>query len=258
MAEHEQQPELSRLLAAAKRVIDLDEMKEQRVSFAYGNGNIDGDGFSRATMSVVIPPTADAGGTDTGAAVAPNSILHRHEVEGAVRQFDITIDLVLRFTQPGAPKFNLDLPVIQALHDALLTQGEIGGVRTSAVRIPASSFNPPAPDVLHSELERMCETINSGWDTWDALELAAFALWRLNWIHPFTDGNGRTARALSYLTGRKVTPRCLWFTEPTLDRSRTPADDSVLAASDRVVCEKTYVFVWCHVTKSISHRTMPR
>lgn len=45
----------------------------------------------------------------------------------------------------------------------------------------------------------MCETINSGWDTWDALELAAFALWRLNWIHPFTDGNGRTARALSYL-----------------------------------------------------------
>ena len=24
-------------------------------------------------------------------------------------------------------------------------------------------------------------------------------LWRLNWIHPFTDGNGRTSRAASYL-----------------------------------------------------------
>ena len=24
-------------------------------------------------------------------------------------------------------------------------------------------------------------------------------MWRLNWIHPFTDGNGRTSRALSYL-----------------------------------------------------------
>jgi Fic family protein len=23
-------------------------------------------------------------------------------------------------------------------------------------------------------------------------------MWRLNWIHPFTDGNGRTARTLSY------------------------------------------------------------
>jgi Fic family protein len=29
--------------------------------------------------------------------------------------------------------------------------------------------------------------------------LAAFVLWRLNWIHPFTDGNGRTSRAASYL-----------------------------------------------------------
>ena len=24
-------------------------------------------------------------------------------------------------------------------------------------------------------------------------------MWRLNWIHPFSDGNGRTSRALSYL-----------------------------------------------------------
>lgn len=24
-------------------------------------------------------------------------------------------------------------------------------------------------------------------------------MWRLNWIHPFADGNGRTARAVSYL-----------------------------------------------------------
>lgn len=28
---------------------------------------------------------------------------------------------------------------------------------------------------------------------------AAYALWRLNWIHPFAGGNGRTARAFSYL-----------------------------------------------------------
>lgn len=24
-------------------------------------------------------------------------------------------------------------------------------------------------------------------------------MWRLNWIHPFSDGNGRTSRAVSYL-----------------------------------------------------------
>ena len=29
--------------------------------------------------------------------------------------------------------------------------------------------------------------------------LPAYALWRLNWIHPFIEGNGRTARAACYL-----------------------------------------------------------
>ena len=31
------------------------------------------------------------------------------------------------------------------------------------------------------------------------VECAAYALWRLNWIHPFPGGNGRTARMLTYL-----------------------------------------------------------
>lgn len=30
------------------------------------------------------------------------------------------------------------------------------------------------------------------------MHLAAYLLWRINWIHPFDDGNGRTARAASY------------------------------------------------------------
>ncbi|MEQ1717137.1 MAG: Fic family protein, partial [Hyphomicrobium sp.] len=36
------------------------------------------------------------------------------------------------------------------------------------------------------------------WVNGDALDVAAFALWRLNWIHPFKNGNGRTARSFAY------------------------------------------------------------
>jgi Fic family protein len=46
--------------------------------------------------------------------------------------------------------------------------------------------------------------------------LSAYALWRLNWIHPFVEGNGRTARAACYylislkqnkmLTGKRIVP----------------------------------------------------
>ena len=35
------------------------------------------------------------------------------------------------------------------------------------------------------------------WQQEDAISLASRALWRLTWIHPFADANGRTARALA-------------------------------------------------------------
>lgn len=35
-------------------------------------------------------------------------------------------------------------------------------------------------------------------DQMDEITLASFVLWRLNWIHPFIDGNGRTAAVLCY------------------------------------------------------------
>ncbi|MCJ2061034.1 Fic family protein [Methylobacterium sp. J-048] len=200
MAGDELIPAVARLLTARnQRAIDLDEVQEQRISFAYGNGNIDGEGFSRATMSVVVPAITDVGGTNIGATFTPNSVTHRHEAEGAVRQFDATLDLIRRFTEPGAPKFMLDPSIIEVLHSALLTRGDTGGIRTEEVTIRGSNFGPPAPNLLRRELDSMCDVINSEWGTLDALELAAFALWRLNWIHPFVDGNGRTARALSYL-----------------------------------------------------------
>lgn len=45
----------------------------------------------------------------------------------------------------------------------------------------------------------MCTYINSEWSGATAIHLAAYVMWRVNWIHPFFGGNGRTARALSYL-----------------------------------------------------------
>src|ERR1700691_2453032 len=40
--------------------------------------------------------------------------------------------------------------------------------------------------------------VNEHWEESNAIHLAAYILWKLNWIHPFADGNGRTARAVSY------------------------------------------------------------
>ena len=41
--------------------------------------------------------------------------------------------------------------------------------------------------------------LRNKWNSEPEFILAAYALWRLCWIHPFEDGNGRTARAVAYL-----------------------------------------------------------
>ena len=43
----------------------------------------------------------------------------------------------------------------------------------------------------------MCDYANSRQD--EPLHASSYLMWRLNWIHPFLDGNGRTARVISYL-----------------------------------------------------------
>lgn len=54
------------------------------------------------------------------------------------------------------------------------------------------------PDHVPPLVDEMCEYVNDNPDK-SPIHLAAYLLWRINWIHPYGDGNGRTARATSYL-----------------------------------------------------------
>jgi Fic family protein len=45
----------------------------------------------------------------------------------------------------------------------------------------------------------MCDYVNDHWNDMSGVHLCAYVLWKLNWIHPFSDGNGRTARAVAYV-----------------------------------------------------------
>ncbi|HVE21578.1 MAG TPA: Fic family protein [Acidocella sp.] len=56
---------------------------------------------------------------------------------------------------------------------------------------------PPFADVP-ALVDEFCVTLQANWLTWTQTEVSAFALWKINWIHPFKNGNGRTARAFAY------------------------------------------------------------
>ncbi|WP_400770301.1 Fic family protein [Methylosinus sporium] len=64
--------------------------------------------------------------------------------------------------------------------------------------------------------------------------LFGHGLWRLNWIHPFIEGNGRTARAACYyllcvrsetlLPGRKILPERIRENRDGYERALVAAD----------------------------------
>jgi Fic family protein len=47
-------------------------------------------------------------------------------------------------------------------------------------------------------MDDFINVVNRSWVETDEITLAAYVLWRLNHIHPFINGNGRTARAACY------------------------------------------------------------
>jgi Fic family protein len=124
----------------------------------------------------------------------------QREAENAVRQFDAVLDLIDTVERDDRP-FKLRVSTIQHLHRLALDglSRYAGNWRPGPVKIGQSKHIPPREHLVSGLVEEMCDWVNHNWDQRTALELSAYVMWRLNWIHPFDDGNGRTSRAVAYL-----------------------------------------------------------
>ncbi|PKB19121.1 Fic/DOC family protein [Novosphingobium kunmingense] len=124
----------------------------------------------------------------------------RQEAANAVRQFDAVLDAIDTVARDGRP-FKLRPSTILGLHKlALEGLSRFAGTwRPAPVRIELSGHQPPHESQVPALIEEMCDWVNENWDNETPLTLCAYVMWRLNWIHPFLDGNGRTSRAVSYL-----------------------------------------------------------
>lgn len=52
--------------------------------------------------------------------------------------------------------------------------------------------------MVFEEMEAFIDVLHRDWGKFSPQEAAAYTLWGVNHVHPFCEGNGRTARALSY------------------------------------------------------------
>jgi Fic family protein len=126
--------------------------------------------------------------------------LARQEARNGLRQFDAVVEMVEYFLHPDRP-FRLRPSQLLHLNRVALEgiSSYAGNWRPAAIEIGGSKHRPVDAHQVPEMVEDLCDYVNDHWHQRNALHLAAYVMWRLNWIHPFTDGNGRTSRAVSYL-----------------------------------------------------------
>lgn len=112
----------------------------------------------------------------------------------------LQFDEVLRLVDEAASGFKLRPSTLQRLQRLAIQDIYTcaGNYRTGPVCIEGTTHKPPPAADVAERVEEMCEYVNENWGK-SPLHLSAYVMWRLNWIHPFSGGNGRTSRAVSYL-----------------------------------------------------------
>jgi Fic family protein len=141
-------------------------------------------------------------------------LFDRIQEQNLNRQYDLLTNCIEIGLKKGAVAF--DKYMLWALnHVAVANISQFGG-RFREEPIYVGDHKPPHFREVGEWMDRFISTIQENWYIWSPAELAAYGLWRLNWIHPFIEGNGRTARAACYyllcvrsgslFPGRKILP----------------------------------------------------
>jgi Fic family protein len=157
----------------------------------------------------------------------------RLQEKNLARQYDLLTAFVEIGLRQGPTA--LDKYALWALnHVAVAGISQFGG-RFREQPIYVGNHIPPHFKEVPHLMDQFISFIHESWFMLSSTQLAAYGLWRLNWVHPFIEGNGRTARATCYyllcaregrlLPGRKIVPERI--------RENRPQYVEALRAADR-------------------------
>ncbi|CAB3409256.1 unnamed protein product [Caenorhabditis bovis] len=159
-------------------------MRETYFLYVYHTVAIEGNTMSLGQTRAIL---------ETGMAVPGKSIREHNEVIG--------MDAALRYlnsTLLAMDHEQISLNDILEIHRRVLGNAdpiEAGTLRKTQVYV--GRFTPVAPEYVEEQMEEFVEWLNDAHTmAMDPIERAAIAHYKLVLVHPFTDGNGRTARLL--------------------------------------------------------------
>jgi|ERR1700728_4799156 len=114
----------------------------------------------------------------------------RVQEKNLIRQYDLLTNCIEIGLKQGPRAF--DKYTLWALnHVAVANISQFGG-RFREEPIYVGKHIPPHFKEVPELMDRFISVIQENWFIFPPTYLAAYGLWRLNWVHPFIEGNGRT------------------------------------------------------------------
>lgn len=154
------------------------------VEYAHNSTAIEGNTLSLIQTKVIL---------EDGLSVGGKALREIYEVANHDRAFSY----VKRAVAEGRL---LDEEMLKDIHALLMENIMVGGVyRNVEVRITGAGFRPPAPQEMFRQMRWFFADMPRQREKLNAIEWAAWTHAEFVRIHPFPDGNGRTARMLMNL-----------------------------------------------------------
>jgi Fic/DOC family len=123
-------------------------------------------------------------------------VYQEFQVSNVGRQYDFLLSAVSASLKVNKPFLSTHIVKTLNFHAISCLHTNAGDFRPCEVTVGA--HKPPPFYLVQALMDDFVNTVNRALETTDPIALAAFVLWRLNHIHPFINGNGRTARAACY------------------------------------------------------------
>jgi hypothetical protein len=118
------------------------------------------------------------------------------EISNGNRQYDFLRSIVVASLAIGKPF--LSQHVIKALNFQAITCLHTNAGEYRPCPVTVGQHIPPDHYRISALMDDFVNTVNRAWEQTDPVALSTFVLWRINNVHPFINGNGRTARAACY------------------------------------------------------------
>jgi len=167
------------------------------IEWTYNSNAIEGNTLSLIETKVVL---------QDGMTIGKKSLREHFEVINHDRAIHFLDDLI-------ATDYALRCIDILSIHELVLNNIDpinAGRIRNIGVYITGANFTPPSPTKVSKLLDELVDFINLNPLNLSPVILATVLHHQFVWIHPFTDGNGRTARLLMNLILQKAGfPPCI-------------------------------------------------